>query len=135
MQKLLTGSALALCALLAACSGAADRKVALQDGIPLVNIIREPSGKETVLTGTIQPRINFTSRFSTQSDTGVKCEGAFNNRGIGTIECNNGWRINLAIPSDKYGTLHGTYIETVDGIGTAVGWGDEADADRLRGLM
>ena len=108
---------------------------ALQDGIPLVNVIREPSGKETVLTGKIQPRMNFTSTFSTRSADGIECRGEFSNRGVGTIECTNGWKLAQEIPTNLYGTMNGSYVDTVDGIGAAVGWGSEADAELLRNLM
>lgn len=122
-------------AIVGGCGELAERQSALNDGIPLVNIIREPSGRETVLTGTIQPRMNFTSSFTTRSSNGIECEGEFSNRGVGTVVCTNGWRLNLEIPPNLYGTLDGSYVETVDGIGSAVGWGSEADADLLRNLM
>lgn len=110
-------------------------QAALRDGIPLVNVIREPSGKETVLTGTIQPKMDFTSTFSTRSADGIECRGEFSNRGVGTVNCTNGWQLALQIPSNLYGTMNGSYVEAVDGIGTAVGWGSDADAEKLRKLM
>ena len=125
------GSVLAL----QGCGEASARMAALQDGIPLVNVIREPSGKETVLVGLIQPKMDFSSTFTTRSEDGIACSGKFNNRGIGTLNCTNGWVLSLAIPQDKYGTLNGSHVETVGGIGTAVGWGSAANADLLRGLM
>ncbi|MGI3187257.1 hypothetical protein [Nioella aestuarii] len=79
--------------------------------------------------------MNFTRTFATRSETGIECTGEFSNRGVGTVNCTNGWRLNLAIPTDLYGTLNGSYVETVDGIGSAVGWGNQADADLIRGLM
>jgi hypothetical protein len=114
---------------------ATEMKKALDDGIPLVNIIREPSGTETVLVGKIQPRMDFSSSFSTQSKDGVVCSGEVNNRGIGTISCNNGWILNLAIPQDKYKTLNGNHIQAAEGIGAAVGWGTDAEPDLLRSLL
>lgn len=119
--------------LLAGCGG--DMQAALTDGIPLVNVIREPNGTETVLVGTIQPRMNFTSTFSTRSADGIECSGEFDNRGRGTIRCTNGWALNLTIPQDSYGTLNGSYVEAVDGIGSAVGWGSQADPAIVRALF
>ena len=100
-----------------------------------MNIIKEPNGRETVLTGKIQPRMNFTSSFSARSEGGIEGSGEFSNRGVGSIDCSNGWRLNIVIPADKYGTLNGSYVETIDGIGSAVGWGSQADAQLLRSLM
>jgi len=121
--------------LLTACGGTSEQMAAFQDGIPLVNVIREPSGKETVLTGTIKPKINFTSTYTSQSDDGIKCSGKFSNRGVGFMNCSNGWKMALTIPKDKYGTVNGSYVETADGIGVATGWGKEANADLLRAKM
>jgi hypothetical protein len=121
--------------ILTGCGPSKEERAALEDGIPLVNIIKEPNGNETVLSGKIQPRMNFTSSFSARSDSGVECSGEFNNRGAGTVSCTNGWKLNLQIPQELYGTLNGSYIETVDGIGSAVGWGSQADAALLRTLM
>jgi hypothetical protein len=135
MNYRLASAVIAALVVLKACGEASERQAALEDGIPLVNIIREPSGQETVLVGTIQPRMNFTSTFSTSSETGIECGGEFNNRGVGSVICTNGWRLNLEIPTDLYGTLNGSYVQTVDGIGSAVGWGSEADTELLRSLM
>lgn len=88
-----------------------------------------------MLTGKIQPRMNFTSSFSTRSEDGIECSGEFSNRGVGTVECTNGWRLNLQIPKELYGTLDGRYVETIDGVGSAVGWGNQADPALLRPLM
>ena len=115
--------------------GGADRLAALQNGIPLVNVIREPSGKETVLTGLIHPKMDFSSTFVVSSADGLDCNGQFNNAGVGAMTCTNGWALALQVPKEKYGTMTGSYAEVVDGIGAAVGWGDEANAAFLRGLM
>ena len=117
------------------CGDASARMAALQNGIPMVTVIHEPSGKETVLTGSIQPRMDFSSTFAGRSPEGMACDGAFNSRGVGTVTCANGLVMAIAIPKDKYGTLDNSYVQTVDGIGTAVGWGSAANADVLRGMM
>lgn len=130
ISALLIGPVLAL----QGCAGAEMQK-ALQDGIPLVNVIRQPDGTETVFTGLIQPRMDFSSSVATRSADGVACNGEFNNRGVGAISCTNGWKLNLTIPQDKYGTLNGSYIEANAGIGSAVGWGTEANPDLLRSLF
>ena len=132
----LTPTALYLAALLAlpgCVSG--DMKKALDDGIPLANVIRQPDGTETVFTGTIQPRMDFSSSFETRSADGILCTGDFNNRGVGAIACTNGWVLNLTIPQGKYGTLNGSYVEASNGIGSAVGWGTEANPAMLRSLF
>jgi len=120
---------------LASCGGISEKKLALDNGISLMNVIREPSGKETILTGKIQPKLDFTSTFISQSQDGIKCAGKFNSRGVGALSCSNGWKMNLKIPKDKYGTLNGSYVETSDGIGVATGWGSEANAELLRSKM
>lgn len=117
------------------CSDMAEKQAALQDGIPLVNVIREPNGKETVLSGSIQPKMDFSSTFSTRSADGIECTGQFNSLGRGAVNCTNGWKLNLTIPKGKYGTLSGSYAETDNGIGAAVGWGKDANADLLRSIM
>ena len=74
-----------------------------------------------------QPIQNVSSRFG-----GIQWKG---NRGVGFMNCSNGWKMALTIPKDKYGTVNGSYVETADGIGVATGWGKEANADLLRAKM
>ena len=79
--------------------------------------------------------MDFASTFVSQSEDGIKCSGAFNRRGVGSMTCTNGWKMNLAIPKDKYGTLNGTNVETSDGIGVPTGWDSAAHAELLPGQM
>ena len=127
--------AAALLSMLQACEGTYEQLKAMVKEIPLVNIVKEPSGKETVLTGTIQPHINFSSTLETQSPDGIKCSGKFNSRGVGTLTCTNGWNLDLEIPKGMYGTPNGSYVETSNGVGVAVGWGSDAKVDVLRAKM
>ena len=61
--------------------------------------------------------------------------GEFSNRGVGVTSCSNGWNLNPEIPADSYGTPNGSYVEPVDGTGSAVGWGSDADPEWLLGSM
>ena len=105
------------------------------DGIPLVNVIRAPDGSETVLSGQIQPKMDFSSTFSASDGRGLDCSGSFSSRGAGVMNCTNGWSVPISVPKGLYGQRNGSYLAGSDGIGVAVGWGAEADAARLRGLF
>lgn len=134
MKKALVAWSMMAVSILGACASA-DRQVALVEGIPVVNIIREPNGTETVLVGRIDPRMDFSSSFTTRSSSGIECAGEFSNRGKGVVRCSNGWVLPLTIPRNKYGTLNGSYVQAVDNIGAAVGWGTDADPEIVRALF
>jgi hypothetical protein len=107
----------------------------LVTGIPLTNILREPDGTETVLQGRIQPLPDFSSTFVTRSESGIECRGTSSNQGVMAIRCTNGWAINVTAPKGLYGKPNGSYADVVDGIGVAVGWGNQADVAHVRSLF
>lgn len=89
MKASVSGLLLGTMAVLQGCA-AGEMQKALQDGIPLANVIRQPDGTETVFIGKIQPRMDFSSSFETKSANGIACSGEFDNRGVGSISCTNG---------------------------------------------
>jgi len=123
-------TSMSLLGLLSACSA-----IIQVPDIPMVQIVREPSGAETVLTGFIEPKMDFSSTFVTSSDKGIECQGSSSNKGAMTVSCTNGWQMSFAVPKELYGKPEGSYAEIVDGIGIAVGWGEQADEALLRGLF
>jgi len=121
---------MSLLGLLSACSA-----IIQVPDIPMVQIVREPSGAETVLTGFISPQMDFSSTFVTSSDKGIECRGSSSNKGAATVDCTNGWRMNFTAPKELYGKPDGSYATISDGIGVAVGWGEQADEAVLRSLF
>jgi len=122
--------AVSLLAVLSACSA-----IIKVPDIPLVHIAREPDGTETVFTGFIKPKMDFSSTFSTRSNSGIECQGQSSNKGAMTMSCTNGWRASITVPKGVYGKPDGRYADVANGTGVAVGWGDGADVALLRSLF
>ena len=134
MQPVMTSLAFVTCAgLLSACGA----PVGSGNGTaPVMNILIEPDGSETVLTGTFDAPTPSSRSFQTQSEDGsVTCNGSFTFRGSGFVTCSNGWEIALQLPRSVYEQPDGTLSEVSGGIGSAIGWGRFANIDHLRRML
>jgi hypothetical protein len=120
---------------LAAIAGCDVKPGMFTDGLPLVTVQHAPDGTETVMTGRILPKMNYSSTFALSAEGGSTCSGSFTSTGNGAMTCSDGLSIDISVPSDQYGRTTGAYLVENGGIGVAVGWGDKADAALLRAMF
>lgn len=104
--------------------------------IPMVTVLKMPDGTEMVMTGQIIPKMDYSAELAMASSSGVSCLGRTNTAGEGELTCDNGLpTLPFNIPRTLYGKPDGAFTAINNGVGTAVGWGKNADAAQLRAMF
>lgn len=104
--------------------------------LPLENVIIWKDGAIYELSGELVLNTDKTSTFAVQSDDGkIVCSGSADGRGQGANVCTGGLTFAFNVPADKFGKFNASYVDSKPDYRVAVGWGDEADAKKLRALL
>lgn len=131
--KLLALAGIALS--LSACGGGME---ITSDGtirLPITTVTKTPA-EDYALLGYIYPNSDYSSEVKmARLNSDVTCAGQTSSSGNGVMNCSDGLEVSLQIPVDKYGTSTGHYVQTIQGIKTAVGWGNDSNLEFVSGLL
>jgi hypothetical protein len=101
--------------------------------IPIASVLRQRDGREFVSSGGLALNMDGSSsvRMTIPAD-GIECAGDISSRGVGEVICTGGIRYPIQIPREQFGKMSGAHVDRQPDFSLSVGWGDQADVEKLR---